>query len=233
MAHADLSYAQGYRALYQLMYSLRANARVSSGQVVDPDSLSIFLGLWGYPALLVLLVLTGVGSPIPEDLLLLTAGYLVFSGVFAWPAAVAVGVAGVVISDVMLFSAGRHLAWRSLQGADNQVLSRARLARASGWFDRVGDRLVFVARLVPGTRAMVFLAAGVRAVPGWRFLRYDVPGAVLWVPAMLMVGHASGSRIGNLDAMVAWIGRSALWMMAMAAVLVVLWLTWGREESKL
>ncbi|MDP2055796.1 MAG: hypothetical protein Q8L75_19330, partial [Acidobacteriota bacterium] len=50
----------------------------------------------------------GVGSPIPEDLLLLTAGYLVFSGVFVWPAALAIGLAGVVISDVMLFSAGRR-----------------------------------------------------------------------------------------------------------------------------
>ncbi|MDP3720302.1 MAG: DedA family protein [Acidobacteriota bacterium] len=215
------------------MYSLRANPRVSSAKVVDPDSLSIFLSLWGYPALLVLLVLTGVGSPIPEDLLLLTAGYLVFSGVFVWPAALAIGVAGVVISDVMLFSAGRHLAWRSMRGGDNQLLSRERLARASGWFDRVGDRLVFIARLVPGTRAMVFLAAGVRAVPGWRFLRYNLLGAALWVPAMLVVGHASGSRIGNLEAMVAWLSRSAVWVMALAAVLFLMWLSWGREESKL
>lgn len=215
------------------MYSLRANARVSSAQAVNADSLSIFLSLWGYPALLVLLILTGLGSPIPEDLLLLTAGYLVFSGVFDWRAALAIGVAGVVISDVMLFSAGRHLAWRSRQGVNNQVLSRERLARASGWFDRVGDRLVFMARLVPGTRAMVFLAAGVRAVPGWRFLRYDFLGAALWVPAMLVVGHASGSRIGNLEAMVAWLSRSAVWAMVMAAVLFLTWLTWGREESKL
>lgn len=81
---------------------------------VDPETLSAILGVWGYPALLVLLMLTGVGSPIPEDLLLLTAGYLVFSDVFAWPSALAVSLVGVVISDVMLYSAGRHLAWRSM-----------------------------------------------------------------------------------------------------------------------
>lgn len=37
------------------------------------------LGTWGYPALLLLLILNGVGSPIPEDLLPLTEGYLVYT----------------------------------------------------------------------------------------------------------------------------------------------------------
>ena len=72
--------------------------------------------MWGYPALLLLLVLTGLGSPIPEDLLLVTAGYLVFTDVFQWPLALVVCLIGVVVSDVMLYSAGRHLAWQSTWG---------------------------------------------------------------------------------------------------------------------
>ena len=200
---------------------------------VDPETLAALLDTWGYPALLLLLILTGVGSPIPEDLLLLTAGYLVFSDVFDWPAALAVSLVGVVLSDVMLYSAGRHLAWRSTRWADSRVLSRERLERATGWFNRVGHPLVFIARLIPGTRAMVFLAAGVRALPVWSFLRYDLLGASLWVPSMLVVGHASGSRIGDLEAMVAWVSRSAVWMIGAATVLLLIWLSWGREESKL
>lgn len=43
---------------------------------MDPNTVSNLLATWGYPALLLLLILTGVGSPIPEDLLLLTAGSL-------------------------------------------------------------------------------------------------------------------------------------------------------------
>lgn len=216
------------------MYSHPIHADVLSGRhrAVDPETLSAILGVWGYPALLALLLLTGVGSPIPEDLLLLTAGYLVFSDVFDWPGALAVCLVGVVGSDAMLYSAGRHLAWRSAW-SDNPVLSRERLELAAGWFNRVGHPLVFIARLIPGTRAMVFLAAGVRAVPAASFLRYDFLGASLWVPAMLVVGHAAGSRIGNLEAVIAWVSRSAVWMIATAGVLFLIWLSWGREESKL
>lgn len=200
---------------------------------VDAETLVVLLDTWGYPALLALLILTGVGSPIPEDLLLLTAGYLVFSDVFEWPAALAVSLVGVVLSDLMLYSAGRHLAWRSTRWLDGTVLSRERLERATRWFNRVGHPLVFIARLIPGTRAMVFLAAGVRALPVWSFLRYDLLGACLWVPTMLVVGHASGSRIGDLEMVIAWVSRSGVWMIAIAGVLLLIWLSWGREESKL
>jgi membrane protein DedA with SNARE-associated domain len=113
------------------------------------------------------------------------------------------------------------------------VLSHERLQRATGWFDRFGDRVVFVARLVPGTRAMVFVSAGVRAVPAGRFLRHDVLGASLWVPGMLAIGHSLGAPIGGIDIAVAWVSRSGVWVSAAAIVLLLLWLAWGREESKL
>ncbi len=76
---------------------------------MEPDSLSALLGTWGYPALLIMLVITGVGSPVPEDLLLLTAGYLVFTGVFEWAPALGVAGVGVVTSDLLLYSAGRSV----------------------------------------------------------------------------------------------------------------------------
>jgi len=200
---------------------------------MDPATVSNVLGTCGYPALLLLLILTGIGSPIPEDLLLLTAGYLVYVDVFFWPVALAVCMTGVVASDLMLYAAGRHLAWHSARVAEGRLLSPERLRRTTRWFGRLGDRLVFIARLTPGTRALVFVTAGVRAVPASSFLRYDVLGAALWVPLMLVVGYASGSRIGNLHDAMNWLNRSAAWAIALAALLLVIWLSWGREESKL
>jgi membrane protein DedA with SNARE-associated domain len=200
---------------------------------MDPETVSGFLESWGYAALLVLLILNGVGSPVPEDLVLLTAGYLVYTGVFDWPLALTVSAAGVVVSDLMLYAAGRHLAWYSAGSADDALLSPRRLQRATRWFARLGDGVIFAARLIPGTRAVVFLTAGAQGIPAARFLRYDVPGAVLWVPGMLVLGHACGAAIGDLSEALEWLGRSALWAMAAAGLLLVLRLSWGREASKL
>ena len=200
---------------------------------MDPSTISNVLGTWGYPALLLLLILTGIGSPIPEDLLLLTAGYLVYVDVFGWPVALAVCITGVVASDLLLYAAGRDLAWHSSHLAEGRLLSPQRLHRTTRWFGRLGDRLVFIARLLPGTRALVFVTAGVRGVPASSFLRYDMLGAALWVPSMLLVGYASGSRIGTLHDAVSSRNQSAAWAIALAGLLLVIWLSWGREESKL
>jgi membrane-associated protein len=133
----------------------------------------------------------------------------------------------------MLYSAGRHLAWHSARSTDDALLSPGRLQRATRWFARLGDGVIFAARLIPGTRAVVFLTAGARGIPATRFLRYDVLGAVLWVPGMLVIGHTSGVAIGDLGEALEWLGRSAVWAMLAAALLLVLRLSWGREASKL
>src|SRR5690606_29903238 len=108
---------------------------------------------------------------------LLAAGYLVFTGVFGWPVACALGLIGVVVSDLMLYAAGRHLLWRSDTGRNPRLLSERRLDAATRWLDRVGPWGVLIARLVPGTRLVVFITAGVRNMPPLRFVAFDAAGA--------------------------------------------------------
>jgi membrane protein DedA with SNARE-associated domain len=200
---------------------------------VDPVALAEFVGTWGYLALLVLLLLTGIGSPIPEDLLLLVGGYLVFTGVIGWPLTLTVSLVGVVGSDMVLYSAGRHLAWRPRGNLEERVLSPGRLRRVTRWFDRIGPAAVFAARLIPGTRALVFVTAGLRGLPASRFLIYDLLGALIWVPLLLFLGHRLGGRIGDLSSVVRWTQDGSLWLTAAGVTLLALWFVWGREESKL
>jgi membrane protein DedA with SNARE-associated domain len=101
------------------------------------------------------------------------------------------------------------------------------------WFTRCGDVLILIARLTPGTRAVVFITAGIHAVRLSTFLRYEVLGAALWVPAMLAAGHAAGGHLGGIGEVMDLLHRGAAWTVAVAGVLLVVWLYWGREESKL
>jgi membrane-associated protein len=131
----------------------------------------------------------------------------------------------------MLYAAGRRLAWHATRWHDDHLLSPARMRRATRWFDRCGNWLIFVARLVPGTRAVVFVAAGVRGVPPLTFLAYDGLGALLWVPAMLAVGHGAGQQVGGLATLAGLLDHGAAWLFVALAVLALAWLLMGREES--
>lgn len=193
-------------------------------------TLSTTLAAWGYPALFSLLLLTGVGSPVPEDALLVLAGYLVESGGFSAPLTLVVCVAGVVASDLMLYWAGRHAAARSSRWPDAHVLAPARLQRVTRWFDRVDDRVIFFARLVPGTRVLVFVTAGLRAVPVQTFLWYDTLGAFLWVPAAMAAGHLASRRLGGINRVVEALQGETAWALAAAVLALVLGLVRRRAQ---
>lgn len=200
---------------------------------MDPTTLGELLAEWGYAAYLTLLYATGVGSPIPEDLLLLTAGYLVSVEVFSWPGAFVLGVFGVVTSDLMLYGWGTRLG----SGAPGRRLRRLASPRhvkaATAWLNRFGDVMVFAARLLPGTRAITFIGAGMRDMPIGRFLVFDTLGAIIWVPFVLTLGAALGEEIGGLDRLMSRLGQVGGWLLAAAIVLLVVWHRWRSEESKL
>jgi membrane protein DedA with SNARE-associated domain len=191
------------------------------------------LQTWGYPALFLLLLLTAVGSPVPEDLLLAATGYLIYTGVFAWTLAAPIAFSGVVGSDVVLYTIGRHVGDRTRRRLEARVLSPRRVRLATRWFARFGPSAVFVARLVPGTRTLVFVTAGLSGLPRGQFVAYDMLGAAVWVPLVLLLGYLFGAQIGDLGNVVSWVQRRAIWVIAIVLLLLAVWLVWGREESKL
>src|SRR5512136_1977736 len=95
------------------------------------------LGHFTYAAILGLLVAGGVGVPVPEELVQLTAGYLARRGVLAYLPAVAVAWLGLVAGDYLLFRTGRRvgpalLDWRHVA----RVLTPARRAFVERHFAR-------------------------------------------------------------------------------------------------
>lgn len=200
---------------------------------MDPSTLAVFLESWGYPAFFVLLFLTAFAFPVPEDLVLLSGGYLISIGVFSWPVALPLALAGVISSDFVLYTFGRRMRSRAVGRREGRLVPPHRLQRFAGWFDRIGAAAVLLARLLPGTRAVIFVLAGMRGLPPRTFLVWDAAGAVIWTPAMLWLGMELGERIGSLAQLLDGIARFAFWIILLAAALLVLRRYWRSDESKL
>jgi membrane protein DedA with SNARE-associated domain len=193
---------------------------------MDRDAAAL-LTTWGYPAYLVLFLASAIGSPITEDLLLLVGGYLIGAGVFTWPITAGIAGAGVVAADSILYGFGRTLRHQSgRRGLVRRIVRPGRLRVATRWFARFGDRIVFLARLTPGTRIVVFVSAGLRGVSFWRFLLFDALAAALWVPALLWIGAAVGERVGGIQEVLHWIGSRILWVVLTVAALVAVRQVW-------
>lgn len=193
------------------------------------DQLIPLFAKHGYTAVFVVLLVSGFGVPIPEDISLVAGGIIAGLGYVDVRVMVAIGLAGVLIGDSTMFLIGRHLGERALRLRwIAHVLTPRRYALVQQQFARYGSRLMFVARFLPGLRSAVFLTAGMtRRVSFVRFLLLDGFAALISVPVWIALGYYGAE---NHDWLLAWIkrGQGGIAIAAVAVVAVTGWLFWRR-----
>jgi membrane protein DedA with SNARE-associated domain len=150
---------------------------------------------WGYVAVLLVVVFGNVGVPVPEETVLVVAGYLVWMGRLRWPPLLAVGIASAVIGDNIGYWIGRRFGRAGLQCLAPR-LGIERFARAERFIARYGVMAVFVARFVAGLRVLAGPLAGAMGLPFGRFFVANLCGAVLVVPYAVGVGYAIAYGLG-------------------------------------
>ena len=140
-----------------------------------------YLGLYG------LLAVAAIISPLPEEIILLTAGYLVAIGVIGWVLGIIVAVAGLLTGDAFLFYLAR------LGGAYAQKL-RARvnkigLERTWIFSPKQPERAVFSLRFLTGFRFIAPIYAGFEQMSWKRYVLVDMAAILIFVPIMFGLGY--------------------------------------------
>lgn len=144
-----------------------------------------------------ILVACGLGFPLPEDIPLIAAGYLVWEGTMEWTGALGITMAGVLIGDTFLFYLGRRLGLKILDSKKTVLFKREKIRRARAYFRKYGEKIVFFARFVAGFRAVVFFMAGAMKMKYSRFILLDAVAALLSVPIWIGIGYFLGYKAGD------------------------------------
>lgn len=152
-----------------------------------------YVGLFG------VLLLCGLGLPLPEDIALLAGGFLVHRGVTQYPMTLAVSLVGVVAGDNWLFYLGRRFGTGLVSYFEiGRPASQRRIDWLKDFMRRHGHRTIFYARFLAGVRALVYLTAGSLGVSPGRFVFYDLLGALISVPIVVSLGYVFGPQIEDL-----------------------------------
>ena len=184
---------------------------------------STYLEHFTYLGLLVVLVLCGLGLPVPEDAVLLTGGFLAHRGLVEYPVTLAVSFVGVITGDCSLFFLGRRFGTGLLRYFGlMHPNSRKSIARMRSFMNRYGNRAIFYGRFLAGLRALVYLSAGSLGVPVSRFLMYDLLGAAISVPLVVSLGYIFGAEIEKILRYLGGIQRALL---IVAVLSIVIWLS--------
>ncbi len=159
------------------------------------DIIISFLSEWGYVALFICMVLENMNIPIPSEIILGFAGFLVSTDVFTfWPTILIgtiAGLVGSVLSYYMGYKGGRDLL---LKHTAKGGITAKKMMAAKGWFDTYGSVAVFTGRLLPGIRTFISLPAGIAQFPMGKFLVLTILGTVPWTIFLVYMGAVLGEN---------------------------------------
>jgi membrane protein DedA with SNARE-associated domain len=152
-----------------------------------------------YAGLFLVLFFSGLGLPIPEEITLLTGGFLVNLGITGFYPTLAFIFVGVLTGDMAIYSIGRKwghgiITHRNLR----RIFCEERLARVRQFFRDHGSKTIFIARFISGFRMAAFLAAGTIGVKPGKFLFLDFLAALIAVPLLFYLGYSCGENVGWL-----------------------------------
>ena len=193
--------------------------------------LESFFLQYGYAAVFSVLIACGFGVPIPEDITLVTGGIISGLGYTDPHIMVAVGIAGVLAGDGLVFAAGRFwgdsiMRFRFIA----RVMTPQRYAQVEEKFEKYGNWVLFVARFLPGLRTAVFVTAGIsRKVSYLRFILMDGLAALISVPVWIYLGEY-GAR--NTD----WLMKkmhslqSGIFAVLGIGAVIVGWIWWRKHR---
>ncbi len=175
-----------------------------------------YIGAWGYWAVFWGMVLANANIPVPSEIVLGFAGFLVFAGKFDFILIVAVATFGGVLGSIVSYLVGYYSGPGFVRRYGRYVLlSPGKLKLAEQWFDRYGIIVTFYGRLVPLIRAFVSLPAGFAKMNFGRFLLYTVAGSLLWSAGLIYLGMVFGEnwpllrKYGDIAALAAAVALAA------------------------
>jgi membrane protein DedA with SNARE-associated domain len=187
------------------------------------------LGYWGVGALM---AIENIVFPLPSELIMAFAGFLVNRGYMSLPGAVLAGTAGSVLGSLPVYYAAcsfgeerlsrwidRQRWWLRIRGSD--------IERANARFKRNGTRAVVIARMIPGVRALIALPSGFSRMNVARFTAANFAGTLLWCSGLALAGQQLGAHFFRIEHFI----RPFLGViLAAAAVGVTVW--FGRRDRR-
>jgi membrane protein DedA with SNARE-associated domain len=182
------------------------------------------------------LILCGLGLPIPEDIVLFAAG---FTGAQAGMSVLKISLImyfGILAGDFCTYTVGRFFGRAALESRFGQYFFPAdRKERTQKMFHKYGSWVVFVGRFLPGLRAPIFFTAGTMHYNVLRFLIMDGFAAIISAPLFVWMGHWAASKyaenLGELERLLTQSKFAVIGIVGLGALGLFLFLKFKRKPN--
>jgi membrane protein DedA with SNARE-associated domain len=155
-----------------------------------------WISAYGYGGIMLLMALESACMPVPSEIVMPFAGYLVArDGAMSLLGITIAGSAGCTIGSITAYVAGFYAGRPLILRYGKYILIREKhLVTAEEWFEKWGDKATFIARLLPVIRTVISLPAGIAKMDFKKFVFYSFVGSVPWTFMLAYVGYWLGPK---------------------------------------
>jgi len=191
------------------------------------DLILDWISTYGYAGIVFLMALESACMPVPSEIVMPFAGYLVYQAedpsydgtVMSLVGVSLAGALGCTIGSIIAYYFGKHAGRPLILKYGKYFLVREKhLDMADKWFEKYGDVATFVARLLPIVRTFISLPAGIARMNFKKFVFYSFAGSLPWTAALAYIGYVLGP---SWEDIISWFhGLDVLVVGAVVAVIV-------------
>lgn len=199
------------------------------------DMLTDSVSQFGYPALFFALWLGIVGMPIPDEVIVLSAGVLVSTGFLHIVPAFVATYLGVVSGLSVGYVLGRVLGAPALHWLGRKKGMNKYVERAQALLERYGSYALCVSYFLPVVRHVVPYLVGIGKMTFRRYALFSYTTGLVWTMVLFGAGYLIGNQAADVDA---FLGLLNTGMAAAVAVILVVagagvygYKTWKRRSK--
>lgn len=134
----------------------------------------------GYSGLFLLMALESMIAPVPSEMVMPFAGFLIQTGEFTVLGVLVASTAGSIVGSLASYGMGRLGEPVVLRYGRYLLLNPHHLEWTEMFFFRYGRRTIFIARFIPVVRHLISIPAGLGRMPVAPFVLYTALGAAMW-----------------------------------------------------
>ena len=178
--------------VFQLPFESKLGGAAASGSLFSMGVLTSLLNI-GYAGLFLLMAMESSALPVPSEVVLPLAGYLVFLDKMNLELAIADAtlacLVGSLVAYYLALKLGRPVVYGLLGRAG---VSSTRLDDGERWVDSKGSWSVFIGRFIPGVRSVISIPAGVLRMKLRPFAILTAAGSLIWSAVLIYLGYSAG-----------------------------------------
>lgn len=188
------------------------------------------VGSMGYPGIIFLMFIESTFIPLPSELVIPPAGYLISQNQMSWAGVILSGTLGSLLGALFNYAIAVYLGRPFILKYGKYFgISKNHLMKGEDFFQKHGNISTFVGRLVLGIRHYISFPAGLAKMDLKKFSFYTAFGAGIWVWILASIGYF----VGNNRETVMKVSRQwGLYILAGCIVLIAVYIIWHKRKQK-